>query len=60
MWPVMAGYDGSITLTQAQLAVLIEGIDWRAQERVWRPKLAGLELAYTAPPWPSSHPPDAM
>ena len=41
VWPVMAGYDGSITLTPAQLAMLIEGIDWRAPERVWRPKLAG-------------------
>jgi transposase len=26
VWPVMAGYDGSITLTPAQLAMLIEGI----------------------------------
>ena len=30
----MAGYDGSITLTPAQLAMLIEGIDWRVPERV--------------------------
>ncbi|CCV09512.1 conserved hypothetical protein [Mesorhizobium metallidurans STM 2683] len=29
-WPVMAGFNGSITLTPAQLAMLIEGIDWRA------------------------------
>ena len=35
------GYEGSITLTPAQLAMLIEGIDWRAPERVWRPALAG-------------------
>lgn len=41
VWPRMAGYDGSITLTPAQLAMLIEGIDWRAPERVWRPALAG-------------------
>jgi transposase len=41
VWPVMAGFDGSITLTPAQLAMLIEGIDWRAPERVWRPALAG-------------------
>ncbi|MEH2528434.1 MULTISPECIES: IS66 family insertion sequence element accessory protein TnpB [unclassified Bradyrhizobium] len=40
-WPVMAGYVGSITLTLAQLAMLIEGIDWRAPERVWKPALAG-------------------
>jgi len=37
----MAGYDGSITLTPAQLAMLIEGIDWRAPERVWKPVFAG-------------------
>jgi len=41
VWPVMAGYDGSITLTPAQLAMLIEGIDWRAPERVWKPVFAG-------------------
>jgi transposase len=40
-WPTMAGYDGSITLTPAQLAMLIEDIDWRAPERVWKPALAG-------------------
>lgn len=27
VWPVMVGYDGSIKLTPAQLAMLIEGID---------------------------------
>ena len=41
VWPTMAGYDGSITLMPAQLAMLIEGIDWRAPERVWKPVLAG-------------------
>lgn len=35
------GIDGSITLTPAQLAMLIEGIDWRTPERVWRPVPAG-------------------
>lgn len=35
VWPVMAGFDGSITLTPAQLAMLVEDIDWRAPERVW-------------------------
>ena len=42
VWPVMAGYDGSITLTPAQLAMLIEGIDWRAPERVWKPAICRL------------------
>lgn len=34
VWPVMARYGGSITLTPTQLAMLFEGIDWRAPERV--------------------------
>ena len=41
VWPRMAGHEGSITLSPAQLAMLIEGIDWRAPERIWRPALAG-------------------
>jgi transposase len=41
VWPVMAGLDGSITLTPGQLAMLVEGIDWRAPERIWRPVRAG-------------------
>ncbi|CAN7196032.1 IS66 family insertion sequence element accessory protein TnpB [Mesorhizobium sp. LjRoot246] len=40
-WPVMAGFNASITLTPAQLAMLIEGIDWRASGRVRKPALAG-------------------
>ena len=40
VWPTMAGYDGSITLTPAHLATLIEGNDWRTPERVWKPALA--------------------
>jgi hypothetical protein len=31
----------TITLSPAQLAMLIEGIDWRAPERTWRPAVAG-------------------
>lgn len=27
-------YEGSITLSQAQLPILIEGIDWREPERI--------------------------
>ena len=41
VWPRMAGFNGSITLSPAQLAMLIEGIDWRVPQRVWRPALAG-------------------
>src|SRR5262245_41283977 len=32
---------GTVTLTPAQLAMLIEGIDWRAPDRTWKPALAG-------------------
>ncbi len=41
LWPRMAEPGGTVTLTPAQLAMLIEGIDWRAPERFWRPLLAG-------------------
>ena len=41
VWPMMSEPGGTITLTPAQLAMLIEGIDWRTPERVWRPAIAG-------------------
>lgn len=28
--------SGSVALTQAQLSMLLEGIDWRRPERTWR------------------------
>jgi transposase len=37
VWPRKSEPGGTITLTPAQLAMLIEGIDWRTPERVWRP-----------------------
>lgn len=40
-WPTVTEPGGTIVLTPAQLAMLIEGIDWRAPERTWRPQLAG-------------------
>jgi transposase len=30
-----------VTLTAEQVSMLIEGIDWRAPERQWRPAVAG-------------------
>lgn len=39
VWPVTS--TGSVTLTPAQLSMLLEGIDWRRPERTWRPTLAG-------------------
>jgi transposase len=39
VWPVTK--DGSVTLTPAQLSMLLEGIDWRAPQRTWQPTVAG-------------------
>jgi transposase len=39
VWPSVA--DGKVTITPAQLGMLLEGIDWRMPERTWRPELAG-------------------
>lgn len=39
VWPSVK--DGKIGLTPAQLAMLLEGIDWRLPQRTWRPLTAG-------------------
>jgi len=39
VWPSPA--DGKVTISQAQLAMLLEGIDWRMPARTWQPELAG-------------------
>jgi transposase len=39
VWPVTK--EGSVTLTPAQLSMLLEGIDWRAPQRTWQLTLAG-------------------
>lgn len=39
VWP--AAKEGKISLTAAQLAMLLEGIDWRAPQRSWKPLKAG-------------------
>jgi len=39
VWP--AAKDGVVTLTPAQLSMLLEGIDWRMPARTWRPEMAG-------------------
>ena len=39
VWP--STKDGKIALTPAQLAMLLEGIDWRVPLRTWRPLTAG-------------------
>jgi transposase len=38
-WPITK--DGAVTLTPAQLSMLLEGLEWRAPQRTWAPTLAG-------------------
>jgi transposase len=35
VWPQAT--SGTVTLSQAQLSMLLEGIDWRRPERTWKP-----------------------
>jgi transposase len=39
VWP--AAKDGKLALTPAQLAMLLEGMDWRMPQRTWRPLTVG-------------------
>jgi transposase len=39
IWPMTK--EGAVTLTSAQLSMLLEGIDWRAPQRTWQPTVAG-------------------
>ena len=39
VWPSPA--HGKVSVTSAQLAMLLEGIDWRTPQRTWRPLTAG-------------------
>ena len=39
VWPSPA--DGRIGVTPVQLAMLLEGIDWRAPQRSWQPLTTG-------------------
>ena len=38
VWPQAT--SGSVVLTQAQLSMLLEGIDWRQPKRTWVPQAA--------------------
>ena len=38
VWPQAT--EGGVSLTRAQLSMLLEGIDWRRPERTWDPQLA--------------------
>jgi transposase len=39
VWP--AAKDGKINVSGAQLAMLLEGIDWRMPRKTWRPLSVG-------------------
>ncbi len=39
VWP--SATDGKLSLTPAQMAMLLEGIDWRMPQRTWRPLTVG-------------------
>jgi len=38
-WP--SARDGVVSMTPAQLSMLLEGMDWRTPVRSWRPEMAG-------------------
>lgn len=39
VWP--SAKDGKVSMSPAQLAMLLEAIDWRAPQKTWRPLTAG-------------------
>ena len=39
VWP--AAKDGKVSVTPAQLSMLLEGIDWRMPKQTWRPLTTG-------------------
>ena len=39
IWPSV--FDGAVTISSAQLDYMLEGIDWRHPQHMWRPTAAG-------------------
>ena len=39
IWPSVSG--GAVSISAAQMAYMLEGIDWRNPQLTWRPKSAG-------------------
>jgi len=39
IWPITR--EGVVTLSPAQLSMLLEGSDWRTPQRTWTPQVAG-------------------
>lgn len=40
-WPTSSAAGETVRLSAGQLSMLVEGIDWTAPERTWRPAVAG-------------------
>ena len=40
--------SGTVSLTRAQLSMLLEGIDWRRPERTWEPQWSGQPARFFA------------
>ena len=38
-WPITK--EGTITLTPAQMSMLLEGLEWRITQKTWAPTVAG-------------------
>jgi transposase len=38
VWP--QAESGTVSLSRAQLSMLLEGIDWRQPRRTWQPQIA--------------------
>jgi len=41
LWPPNVDPSETLALSSEQLSMLIDGVDWRAPERRWRPAVAG-------------------
>ena len=44
IWPQAT--EGTVSLTRAQLSMLLEGIDWRSPKRTWTPETTPLFMPY--------------
>jgi transposase len=40
-WPVTVDQASTVSLSSAQLSMLLEGLDWKRPDRTWRPAVAG-------------------
>jgi transposase len=49
VWP--QADSGSVSLSAAQLSMLLEGIDWRRPERTWQPRAGGVDAVDVCCPW---------